>query len=106
MKCLTLNIRGFGGDSKVKNLRELLHKEEVQFLSVQETLISDDAAFVSNLIWKHSNWSFCQLPSTGRSGGLLCIWDSILFTVDNVFSGPGFLGVEGDWQGCSNKVIL
>lgn len=54
----------------MKNLRELLRKEEVQFLAVQETLISGDAGFISNLIWKHKRWRFCQTPAIGRSGGL------------------------------------
>lgn len=43
MKCLSLNIRGFGGDAKVKKLKELLMKEEVGFLAVQETLLQGDA---------------------------------------------------------------
>lgn len=106
MKCLSLNIRGFGGDVKVKNLRELLRNEEVQFLTVQETLISRDAGFISNPIWKHSSWNYCHSPSSGSSGGLLCIWDTNLFSVDRVFSSKGFLGVEGIWKGCSEKVSL
>lgn len=79
----------------MKNLKELLRKEEVQFLAVQETLITGDAGFISNLIWKHSSWSFCQTPSAGHSGGLLCIWDTSRFLVDRIFSGHDYLGVEG-----------
>lgn len=106
MNCLSLNIRGFGGDVKVKKLRELLRKEDIGFLTVQETSLTGDAAFISNLIWKHSYWNFCQTPSSGRSGGLLCIWNSTLFSAQNIISGPGFLAVEGVWQGCSNSVFL
>lgn len=90
----------------MKNLKELLRKKEVQFLAVQETLISGDVGFISNLIWKHSTWHFCQTPSTGRLGGLLCIWDADVFSVDMIYAGNGYLGVEGLWQGCSNKLFL
>lgn len=50
MKCMSMNIRGFAGDAKVKKLRELLSKEEVEFLAIQETLILHDATFVTSLI--------------------------------------------------------
>lgn len=69
MKGLSLNIRGFGGDAKVKKLRELLSKEKVGFLAVHETLLLADTTFLTSLFWKHSYWSFCQIPSTSRSGG-------------------------------------
>lgn len=106
MKCLSLNIRGFGGPTKVKKLRDLLSKEAIEFLAIQETLIKGDASFVISLFWKHSQWSFCQLPSSGRSGGLLCVWNTSIFTAENIISGSGYLGVEGFWHGCSNKILL
>lgn len=106
MKCLSLNIRGFGGYTKVNNLRDLLRKENVEFLAIQESLISGDAGFIINLFWKHSNKDFCQIPSMGRSGGLICVWNSDIFSANFVTSGPGFLGVEGLWHGCSNKIFL
>lgn len=63
----------FGGETKVVNLRELLRKEEVKFLAIQESLMTGDALFIANLVWKHSSFKFCQTPAQGRSGGLSCI---------------------------------
>lgn len=47
IKCLSLSVRVFGGDVKVKKLRELLSKEDIGFLSVQERLISFPTSFGS-----------------------------------------------------------
>lgn len=70
MKVPSLNIRGFGGDVKVRNLRTLLCKESMDFCGIQESLLSADATSVIKMIWKHSDYGFCQVLAVGRSGGL------------------------------------
>lgn len=73
MKILSINIRGFGGPSKVRLLRDLLRKESVDFISLQETSLSDNAEGVVRLVWTHDEFAFCHSPAQGRSSGLLCI---------------------------------
>lgn len=50
MKILSLNIRGFGSERKVRNLRTLLSKEVVDFCSIQESLLSNDATSVVGVV--------------------------------------------------------
>lgn len=42
MKILSLNIRGFGGGVKNRNLRYLLRKVAIDFCGMQETLVLGD----------------------------------------------------------------
>lgn len=50
-----------------------------------------------------NNWNS---PAQGRSGGLLCIWNSDVFVVDEVLPGVGYFGVAGFWKGCPMKVTM
>lgn len=102
MKILSINIRGFGGVSKIRLLRDLLRKESVDFLSVQKTGLNVTAERIIRLFWTHDEFGFCELPAIGRSGGLLSIWRKYSFTASYAFTGNGFLGVAGLWQGGSN----
>ena len=57
MKLISINIRGLGRDIKWKYIRELIHKEKVGVLCVQETkLISMDVAKCFSL-WESNNIS-------------------------------------------------
>lgn len=106
MKILSINIRGFGGVSKIRMLRELLCKESLDFLSVQETRLSDGVERIVNSIWTHDDYAFCHSPSQGRSCGLLCIWKKSFFRASNAFVGDTFLGVGGYCQGSNNLVTF
>lgn len=46
MNCPALNTRGFEGVLKIRRLREMIWRELVDFVAVQETLISRDASVV------------------------------------------------------------
>lgn len=106
MKILSLNIKGFGGEVKVRNLQTLLSKESVDFCGIQESLLAEDASNVVRMVWNHCDYGFCQVPAVGRSGGLLCIWRKEIFSAEYAFAGDGFLGVEGKWKGCQAPVMI
>lgn len=90
----------------MKNLPDLLRRESVEFLAIQESLITGDARFITNLVRKHSPFSFCQSPAQGRSGGLLSIWNTEVFGVEEVFVGEGYIEVIGVWKGCPKKLVV
>lgn len=95
MKMLSLNIRGFGGDSKLRLLHELLLKENIDFISLQETLMPGDVSGIVKCLCTLRDFSFCSVPAMGRSGGQICIWKSDSFQATSSFSGNGLLGVIG-----------
>lgn len=51
---------------------------------------------------KYFGWK--AIPAVNKGGGLLCIWNLNLFTMEEFVEGPGFLGLVGVWgttqQGC------
>lgn len=68
MNCLSFNIRGVGGVSKLRLLREMIKNEAVEFVALQETLITGDASTFANIMWSQGDYGFCQLPTYGTLG--------------------------------------
>lgn len=50
MKIISINIRGFGGASKIILLRDLLSNESIDFLALQETGLTVDADHIVKLL--------------------------------------------------------
>ncbi|GLU19817.1 hypothetical protein SLE2022_360420 [Rubroshorea leprosula] len=102
MIILSLNARGIGGGGKKRGILNLVKKERIEFLALQETKMERVDTRVCRALWGTNECEWVAKPSNGRSGGLLCIWDPNCFIRDKVFEGQNFLGVFGFWG--QNKV--
>ncbi|XP_022030902.1 uncharacterized protein LOC110931837 [Helianthus annuus] len=102
MNVLSLNIRGLGVSSKADWIRGLRVHHEVSFIVLQETqYVSMDSVDVGRF-WGYGDHSFDWVPSSGRSGGLLSIWDSQVFTMERVVKNNNWLLVSGTVKGKSS----
>lgn len=106
MNCLSLNIRGIAGVSKIRLLRELIRKESVDFVALQETLISGEASGIVKAFWVQGEFGFCQVATEGRFSGLLSVSKKDSFQAINTFAGRGFLCVEGCCKGRSEMISI
>lgn len=79
MKIISWNIRGLGGKQKRRLIKELLGIESPDLVVLQETKKEDINIKLMGSIWgsRFKEWSF--LPSVGRSGGILIVWDVRVF---------------------------
>jgi hypothetical protein len=93
----SINIRGLGGAVKRKYLKELVRKENIEFLAIQETKLDSITDNLCHSLWggDDCNWAF--LPSVGNSGGILSIWSSSAALLLFSFVGEGFVGVCLEW---------
>lgn len=106
MNCLSLNIRGIGEEYKVSWVRRLTSRYHTTFLGVQETQLSDENNIDVTGCWYNGDFGFAATPSTGRSGGLLSIWDTKLFQVEEVIKARHFLIIIGKWSGVQDQMIF
>ena len=60
-------------------------------------MVSSMSDFQIRSFWGNSTFDFCYQSSTGKSGGLITIWDPVLFRKQSSFEGNGFLVVIGSW---------
>jgi hypothetical protein len=86
-------------------LKELVRKEKIDFLAIQETKLESVSDALCYSIWDSEDCHWCFLLDVGNSGGILSIWckssSSLIFN----FSGEGFVGVCLEW-GVHNKICF
>ncbi|GJZ74415.1 RNA-directed DNA polymerase, eukaryota [Tanacetum coccineum] len=85
------------GANKCKAISKLCIKHKISFLGIQETHITKLNPFKVRSAWGNSQFDFAERPSSGRSGGIVSIWDPKVFAKNNVFHSDNFLIVEGTW---------
>ena len=79
MKILSWNVRGVGRREKRRVIKEMLCREKPDIVILQETKKETiDNKLVSSL-WGIRFKEWAVLPSVGRSGGILMIWDVRIF---------------------------
>lgn len=97
MLFLTINTRGLCNSAKQTEVGRLLRSENIDFCFIQETKMESVDHNVRRKLWHSDNFDWAFEASEGRSGGLLCLWDSTQFSKVAVQEGNGFLLVEGYW---------
>jgi exonuclease III len=69
----SFNIRGLGGRVKRRRIRELVRREKVEVLAIQETKLSSVNGDFCRKLWGGENVAWKCNPALGRSGGLLLL---------------------------------
>lgn len=84
-KILSWNIRGLGDDLKITTIRNAIRRNHASIVTIQETkkeLIDDTLV---RKLWGNNGCDYVYLPSEGRSGGILVMWNrAILAMEDNL----------------------
>ncbi|GKV11964.1 hypothetical protein SLEP1_g23173 [Rubroshorea leprosula] len=80
-----------------KEVREVVRKERVEFLAIQESKMEVVDRATCKQLWGSDDFDFCMKASNGNSGGLLCIWDNKLLKNCSQIEGENFVGVSGNW---------
>jgi hypothetical protein len=100
----SFNIRGLGSRVKRRKIREIVQAENLDFLALQETKMEVISTNFVHTLWGNSNCDSAFLPAVGSSGGILSIWNKVVYSLVFTFVGDGFVGVCLDNIG-SNGVV-
>ena len=106
MNCLSLNVRGLGEDHKVSWVRRLKIRHRCNFLGIQETQLVDTEMINVEGCWDGTEFRHTTIQSTGRSGGLISIWDPSIFEVEEVIKSRYYLITMGNWNGIQGSTII
>ncbi|GMI98291.1 hypothetical protein HRI_003498400 [Hibiscus trionum] len=106
MRILTWNIRGMNSDTKTTTVRNLVRQQRVKMLFLQETKMESIPESTIRKIWYDDEFCFIISPSTGRSGGLLSIWDKSDFQLDKSIVNSRFIYLNGKWSNKEWKIAL
>lgn len=105
MRIASLNVRGLGGKVKKRAVRELIGKEKIEFMCLQETKLDSVNDRLACSLWGNRDYGWVYSGSDGASGGLCCVWDSSVFVRKELWGEKGLLGVSGLWEGCSMNIV-
>nr|GEX42100.1 RNA-directed DNA polymerase, eukaryota, reverse transcriptase zinc-binding domain protein [Tanacetum cinerariifolium] len=80
----------------------LHHSENV---ATKETKMVSFDVFVDRAFWDNMLFDFATSSARGRSGGILCVWDKLLFQKKRTFSTDYCLYVKGTWFIANSHLI-
>ena len=90
MKIVSMNIRGFGGLTKQKALKELFSSLNPDIILLQETMCDHFSAL--HLFAKiNPRWEYCAIDALSLSGGILLAWNPYLIQCKSYHSFAGIL---------------
>jgi hypothetical protein len=73
-----------GGRVKSRIIKQLIQKEKIDFMAIQETKLEVISEALCFSLWGGSDCEWAFLPPEGNSGGILSIWrkvnSSLIFT--------------------------
>jgi exonuclease III len=87
------NIRGLGGRIKKKKVTELIRKQKIELMALQETKLGVVDSKLVERLWGGEDVGWRNSIAIGRSGGILTMWDSRQGSFVSSFQGQGYLGV-------------
>ncbi|GMJ01096.1 hypothetical protein HRI_003778800 [Hibiscus trionum] len=98
MRILSWNVRGLGGGAKRRSVDEVIRKNKVDMVVLQETKLEDVPSMWVSSLWYSDSFEMAVSPSMGASGGILIIWEGNKFNLINVVVYPNFIMLQGRWQ--------
>ncbi|XP_022032792.1 uncharacterized protein LOC110933899 [Helianthus annuus] len=99
MNFLSINACGIGGTGKADWIKGLKQEHDIDFLLIQETKKDDISRVSISNFWGNKEFNMEFASSVGMSGGLLCIWDPVLFEASSYVKKNKFLIVSGKIKG-------
>lgn len=95
---MTLNIRGINESRKVDWIRRLKITHKLDFIGVQETRVADSNSIDTSGCWGSSNYECDFVNPTGFSGGIMSIWDPLVFCKSHSILKRHYIATSGIWK--------
>ncbi|GJT53495.1 RNA-directed DNA polymerase, eukaryota [Tanacetum coccineum] len=95
-----------GSKAKKDWVRELVTKNNVSFLTLQETKTENISAMDAKFLWGNYLFYHTFSEALGNSGGILCAWDSNVFHKDHHVISDNFVALYGTWIPKKLKLLI
>ncbi|GMJ00605.1 hypothetical protein like AT4G29090 [Hibiscus trionum] len=97
MRILTWNIRGLGSKLKVSAVNKIIRDNKVEMAFLQETKKESFSEQEVGRLWFDDDFEFQFAKATGRSGGVLTIWDKKKFEAEKSLVASRYVIISGKW---------
>jgi len=102
-----MNSRGLGGRIKKKYISDLIRKEQVGFICLQETKCEQISKEGCYQIWGSNEIDWIENGEFNNSGRLVTMWKKNCFEMTRYINGNKFSIIEGLWKiGTSIEITI
>ncbi|GJX68153.1 RNA-directed DNA polymerase, eukaryota [Tanacetum coccineum] len=63
-------------------------------------------SFTVQSLWNNTPFEFIYNESNGKSGGILAVWDTTLFSLNESLKGDGYLALLGRWRNIDTSCLI
>ncbi|CAK8570002.1 unnamed protein product [Lathyrus sativus] len=105
MNIVSFNVRGCCSSLKRRRISQILQRGSANICRIQETKIIKMEAGIAYSLWRNNDMDWTTQNSSGRSGGIITMWNTTKITACSSFCGKGFLGLHIVWNNQSLIVI-
>ncbi|XP_071728132.1 uncharacterized protein [Rutidosis leptorrhynchoides] len=106
MNILSVNIRGFKQDGKEDWFKRMVSSSSPVVAAIQETKCKYANNQWIEFLWGSQDVGYAFKQSNGKSGGLLLVWDSNVFVVDQAVEGEFFLAIKGKLYEYDTEIVV
>ncbi|XP_022862145.1 uncharacterized protein LOC111382408 [Olea europaea var. sylvestris] len=93
-KIISWNVRGLNEPGTRLGVRNLLRKWRADLVCLQETKVEDVSRDIVSSLWGGQHVGYQFLGSSGASGGILIVWDTRVFDMEEVSEGLFSLSIS------------
>lgn len=94
MNILTWNVRGLGSKSIKECVKNILQRQKVNLLVIQETKLAKFSFQEARRLWDKRNFGFVHRNAEGRSRGILVAWNKDTVDVSEVCMGRFSISIK------------
>jgi len=98
MKIISLDVRGLGGNKKRRYLKELIFKEQVGMVCIQETKCSEFGKENCFNMWGSNEIDWVENGAINNAGGIITVWRRSCFQLSSFFNRNNSSIIEGEWK--------
>ena len=95
MKILSLNVRGLGMREKRCKVKNLVRKQNVDMLLLQETKLKETRPTLIKSIWGNAELEYVHVDADGSAGGIITVWRPDFFKLTSACCSRNFVLISG-----------
>jgi len=101
-----LNIRGARGGTKAKYLKNIIFKEWVEVVCLQETQITEFSNARCFALWGNNEMGWIHNEGISGAGSMLVMWHKQAFICERHVEGRGFIAIFGQHTSTKLKCVV
>ncbi|KAL8457740.1 hypothetical protein ACS0TY_035560 [Phlomoides rotata] len=103
---MSFNVRGLGKSMKRKEIKRMINSNGIDMCCIQETKLEKLEKMIWGELWPNLDFDWAWSEFEGRSGGLISILNSRVFSKRSVWHCRGLLIINRRWREDDGEMVI